>query len=41
MESVGTLSPCESITSDDLMLDYEQSEANSYNGTSRRYIHIF
>ncbi|XP_044011488.1 M-phase inducer phosphatase isoform X3 [Aphidius gifuensis] len=36
MESVGTLSPCESITSDDLMLDYEQSEANSYNGTSRR-----
>lgn len=28
--SVDTLSPCESIASDDLILDYEQSDASSY-----------
>lgn len=35
--SVDTLSPCESITSDDLMLDYERSETSSYDETNRRY----
>ncbi|XP_043273690.1 uncharacterized protein [Venturia canescens] len=34
--SVGTLSPCESITSDDLMLDYECSEDRSYDESNRR-----
>lgn len=28
--SVDTLSPCESIASDDLILDYEHSDASSY-----------
>ncbi|XP_039277367.1 uncharacterized protein LOC111057546 isoform X4 [Nilaparvata lugens] len=29
--SVGTLSPCESITSDDMMIDYNPSEASSFD----------
>ncbi|XP_076663733.1 uncharacterized protein LOC143366500 isoform X3 [Andrena cerasifolii] len=33
--SVDTLSPCESIASDDLILDYEQSEASSYEDQHR------
>ncbi|XP_015589706.1 uncharacterized protein LOC107265132 isoform X3 [Cephus cinctus] len=35
-ESVDTLSPCESIASDDLMLDYERSDASSYEETNHR-----
>ncbi|XP_011305655.1 uncharacterized protein [Fopius arisanus] len=34
--SVNTLSPCESITSDDLMLDYECSEVSSYDEVNKR-----
>ncbi|XP_034944330.1 probable serine/threonine-protein kinase DDB_G0282963 isoform X2 [Chelonus insularis] len=34
-DSVGTLSTCESITSDDLMLDYERSETSSYGESNR------
>ncbi|XP_015434554.1 PREDICTED: uncharacterized protein LOC107190283 isoform X2 [Dufourea novaeangliae] len=33
--SVDTLSPCESIASDDLILDYEQSDASSYDEQHR------
>ncbi|XP_053989513.1 serine-rich adhesin for platelets isoform X2 [Hylaeus volcanicus] len=33
--SVDTLSPCESIASDDLILDYEQSDASSYEEQHR------
>ncbi|XP_043263025.1 uncharacterized protein LOC122403531 isoform X2 [Colletes gigas] len=33
--SVDTLSPCESIASDDLILDYEQSDASSYEEQNR------
>ncbi|XP_049831018.1 uncharacterized protein LOC126272220 isoform X13 [Schistocerca gregaria] len=32
--SVDTLSPCESIASDDLMLDYEQSEGSTFDCTA-------
>ncbi|XP_044575807.1 uncharacterized protein LOC123259380 isoform X3 [Cotesia glomerata] len=35
--SVDTLSPCESITSDDLMLDYERSETSSFDEPHRRF----
>ncbi|XP_057338738.1 uncharacterized protein LOC130676489 isoform X2 [Microplitis mediator] len=35
--SVDTLSPCESITSDDMMLDYERSETSSYDEPHRRF----
>ncbi|XP_035740412.1 putative mediator of RNA polymerase II transcription subunit 26 isoform X2 [Vespa mandarinia] len=34
--SVDTLSPCESIASDDLMLDYERSDASSTEDTHNR-----
>lgn len=34
--SVDTLSPCESITSDDLMLDYEQSQSSGIDDTLDR-----
>ncbi|CAK9821571.1 hypothetical protein ANTRET_LOCUS277 [Anthophora retusa] len=34
--SVDTLSPCESIASDDLILDYEQSDASSYEEQQHR-----
>jgi hypothetical protein len=34
---VDTLSPCESITSDDLMLDYERSEGSIFDCTAERY----
>ncbi|KAK9307662.1 hypothetical protein QLX08_002074 [Tetragonisca angustula] len=34
--SVDTLSPCESIASDDLILDYEQSDASSYEENQHR-----
>ncbi|XP_048512607.1 putative uncharacterized protein DDB_G0277255 isoform X2 [Athalia rosae] len=34
--SVDTLSPCESIASDDLMLDYERSDASSYEEATHR-----
>ncbi|XP_051155954.1 putative mediator of RNA polymerase II transcription subunit 26 isoform X3 [Leptopilina boulardi] len=34
--SIDTLSSCESIASDDLMLDYERSEASSYGDTTLR-----
>ncbi|KAK2576942.1 hypothetical protein KPH14_005558 [Odynerus spinipes] len=34
--SVDTLSPCESIASDDLMLDYERSDASSTEDTHHR-----
>ncbi|XP_046601660.1 uncharacterized protein LOC107220946 isoform X3 [Neodiprion lecontei] len=34
--SVDTLSPCESIASDDLMLDYERSDASSYEESTHR-----
>nr|XP_034186812.1 uncharacterized protein LOC117607338 isoform X3 [Osmia lignaria] len=34
--SVDTLSPCESIASDDLILDYEQSDASSYEEQQQR-----
>ncbi|XP_076230979.1 uncharacterized protein LOC143189077 isoform X4 [Calliopsis andreniformis] len=33
--SVDTLSPCESLASDDLILDYEQSDASSYDEQNR------
>lgn len=33
--SVDTLSPCESIASDDLMLDYDGSDASSYEEQQR------
>jgi hypothetical protein len=33
--SVDTLSPCESIASDDLMLDYDTSDASSYEEQQR------
>lgn len=33
--SVDTLSPCESIASDDLMLDYDGSDASSYEDQQR------
>ncbi|XP_076646472.1 uncharacterized protein LOC143355510 isoform X3 [Halictus rubicundus] len=33
--SVDTLSPCESIASDDLILDYEQSDASSFDERQR------
>lgn len=33
--SVDTLSPCESIASDDMMLDYECSDASSYEEQRR------
>lgn len=36
--SVDTLSPCESIASDDLILDYEQSDASSYEEQQQRLI---
>lgn len=49
--SVDTLSPCESIASDDLMLDYDGSDASSYEEQQRlalsniifdkRYIYIY
>lgn len=35
--SVDTLSPCESIASDDLMLDYERSEGSIFDCTAERY----
>jgi hypothetical protein len=35
--SVDTLSPCESIASDDLMLDYERSEGSMFDCTAERY----
>lgn len=35
--SVDTLSPCESITSDDLMLDYEQSQSSGLDELTERY----
>ncbi|XP_043470947.1 uncharacterized protein LOC122504113 isoform X3 [Leptopilina heterotoma] len=34
--SIDTLSSCESIASDDLMLDYERSDASSYGDTTLR-----
>ncbi|XP_012285930.1 uncharacterized protein LOC105702722 isoform X2 [Orussus abietinus] len=34
--SVDTLSPCESIASDDLMLDYERSDTSSYEDANHR-----
>ncbi|XP_017795867.1 PREDICTED: putative mediator of RNA polymerase II transcription subunit 26 isoform X2 [Habropoda laboriosa] len=34
--SIDTLSPCESIASDDLILDYEQSDASSYEEQQHR-----
>ncbi|XP_017888425.1 uncharacterized protein LOC108629948 isoform X4 [Ceratina calcarata] len=36
VNSVDTLSPCESIASDDLILDYEQSDASSYDEQQHR-----
>lgn len=36
--SVDTLSPCESIASDDLILDYEQSDASSYDEQQHRLV---
>lgn len=36
--SVDTLSPCESIASDDLILDYEQSDASSYEENQHRLV---
>lgn len=33
--SVDTLSPCESIASDDLMLDYDGSDVSSYEEQQR------
>lgn len=35
--SIDTLSSCESIASDDMMLDYERSDASSYGDTTLRY----
>ena len=34
--SIDTLSSCESIASDDLMMDYEKSDASSYGDTTHR-----
>ena len=34
--SIDTLSSCESIASDDLMCDYERSDASSYGDTTHR-----
>ena len=39
--SVDTLSPCESITSDDLMLDYERSEGSIFDCTAERYYLLY
>lgn len=36
--SVDTLSPCESIASDDLILDYEHSDASSYEENQHRLV---
>lgn len=38
LSSEGTLSPCESIASDDLMLDYE---VNSFDETAGRSVKFF
>lgn len=38
--SVDTLSPCESIASDDLMLDYDGSDASSYEEQQRLALSI-
>ena len=39
--SVDTLSPCESIASDDLMLDYERSEGSIFDCTAERYYLLY
>jgi hypothetical protein len=39
--SVDTLSPCESIESDDLMLDYERSEGSLFDCTAERYYLLY
>lgn len=36
--SVSTLSSCESLASDDLMMDYERSDASSFGDVNSRYV---
>lgn len=38
--SIDTLSPCESIASDDLMMDFEQSEGSGFDCTAERFIFL-
>lgn len=36
--SVSTLSSCDSLASDDLMMDYERSDASSFGDVNSRYV---